>query len=278
MYNARFLSDSGRKFRFGYEYGNIFDIDPLSGISADISTSQGFQQTGETVENTSTGGIERQIVGKLIRKINEQKYDMLKTFAPGMFGTLYFNERYTCRCVVKQSPQFGEGKNKETFVLTLFCPNSYWLSAEGKSYILGGYSPAFRFPVNYATPHRFGTKNPTAFINCVNDGAVSVDFTARFTADAPVENYGIMNAVTFEYIKIFDNLDIGDETVVYRKNGRLIVEKNGEDIFSLLDEDSNLFSVNAGDNPLKATADSGDENLIVSVSFFEPYSGVYDGM
>ena len=87
-----------------------------------------------------------------------------------------------------------------------------------------------------------------------------------------------MNAVTFEYIKIFDNLNIGDETVVYRKNGRLIVEKNGEDIFSLLDEDSNLFSVNAGDNPLKATADSGDENLIVSVSFFEPYSGVYDGM
>ena len=81
-----------------------------------------------------------------------------------------------------------------------------------------------------------------------------------------------------EYIKIFDNLNIGDETFVYRKNGRLIVEKNGEDIFSLLDEDSNLFSVNAGDNPLKATADSGDENLIVSVSFFEPYSGVYDGM
>lgn len=278
MYNARFLSDNGRKFRFGYEYGNIFDIDPLSGIPADISTSQGFQQAGETVENASTGGIERQIAGKLIRSVNEQKHDMLKAFAPGAFGTLYFNERYWCRCVVKQSPQFGEGKNKETFVLTLFCPNSYWQGVEGKSYILGGYAPAFHFPVNYSTPYRFGTKNPTAFINCVNDGAVSVDFTARFTADAPVENYGIMNAVTFEYIKIFDNLNIGDETVVYRKNGRLIVEKNGEDIFSLLDEDSNLFYLAAGDNPLKATADNGDENLIVSVSFFDPYAGVYDGM
>lgn len=278
MYNARFLSDNGRQLRFGYEYGNIFDIDPLSGVSADISTSQGFQQNGETVENVSTGGIERQITGKLLKNLAAQKKDMMRACAPGTYGTLYFNERYTCRCVVKQSPQFGEGQTKETFVLTLFCPNSYWLSVDGKGYILGGYTPAFRFPVNYATPHRFGVKNPTAFINCVNDGAVEVDFTARFTAEVPVKNYGIINAVTLEYLTINDTLNVGDETVVYRKNGRLLVEKNGEDIFSKLDEDSNLFTVSPGDNPLKAAATSGEENLIVSVSFNDPFAGVYDGM
>ena len=278
MYNARFLSDTGRQFRLGYEYGNIFDIDPLSGVSADISTSQGFQQNGETVESVSTGGVERQITGKLLRNLAAQKTDMFRAFAPGAFGTLYFNERYTCRCVVKQSPQFGEGKIKETFVLTLFCPNAYWQSVDGKGYILGGYSPSFRFPVNYASPHRFGVKNPTAFINCVNDGSVSVDFTVRFTAEATVENYGIINAVTLEYLTVNDTLEIGDETVIYRKNGRLFVEKNSEDIFSKLDEDSNLFTVAPGDNPLKATATSGAQNLIVSVSFNDPYAGVYDGM
>lgn len=278
MYNARFLSDTGRQFRLGYEYGNIFDIDPLSGVSADISTSQGFQQNGETVESVSTGGVERQITGKLLRNLAAQKTDMFRAFAPGAFGTLYFNERYTCRCVVKQSPQFGEGKSKETFVLTLFCPNSYWQSVDGKGYILGGYSPSFRFPVNYGTPHRFGVKKPTAFINCVNDGAVAVDFTAEFTASAPVTNYGIVNAVTLEEMKINDTLTTDDKTVVYRKNGKLYVEKNGEDIFSALDEDSTLFLVNPGDNPFKATADSGAEGLIVSVSFNDPYAGVYDGM
>ena len=278
MYNARFLSDTGRQFRLGYEYGNIFDIDPLSGVSADISTSQGFQQNGETVESVSTGGVERQITGKLLRNLAAQKTDMFRAFAPGAFGALYFNERYTCRCVVKQSPQFGEGKSKETFVLTLFCPNSYWQSVDGKDYILGGYSPSFRFPVNYGTPHRFGVKNPTAFINCVNDGAVAVDFTAEFTASAPVTNYGIVNAVTLEEMKINDTLTTDDKTVVYRKNGKLYVEKNGKDIFSALDEDSTLFLVNPGDNPFKATADSGVESLIVSVSFNDPYVGVYDGM
>lgn len=278
MYNARFLSDTGRQFRLGYEYGTIFDIDPLSGISTDISTSQGFQQNGETVESVSTGSIERQITGKILQNLSAVKTDMFRAFAPGVSGTLYFNERYTCRCVVKDSPEFGEGKNKETFALTLFCPNSYWLSVDGKSYILGGYTPAFRFPVNYANPHRFGVKNPTAFINCVNDGAAAVDFTARFTANSTVENYGIINAVTLEHLTINDTLEIGDETVVYRENGRLFVEKNGKDIFSALDEDSNLFTVAPGDNPLKATATSGDQNLIVSVAFGDPYAGVYDGM
>ena len=247
-------------------------------MGVNVSTSQGFNQTGETVEGVSVGSITRQISGKIIGVLSDVKQRMMSTIPPGDNGRLYFNDRYYCDCVVKASPAFGEGQKAREFLLELLFPFPYWLGVGGKAFILGGYTPAFRFPVNYGTPHRFGVKNPTAFINCVNDGAVAVDFTAEFTASAPVTNYGIINAVTLEEMKINDTLATDDKTVVYRKNGKLYVEKNGEDIFSALDEDSTLFLVNPGDNPFKATADSGAENLTVAVSFSDTFPGVYDGM
>ena len=278
MYKARFVSGAGRVFRFGYEYGTLFDISDLSGVGADVSMSQGFNQTGETVEGVSVGSLTRQITGSILSALSANKAAMMQAFAPGASGKLYFNDRYYADCVVKESPAFGEGQKAREFALTLLFPFPYWLGESGRSYILGGYTPAFRFPVNYAQPHRFGIKNPIAFVNCYNGGVVAVDFAVEFTAEAPVENYGIINAVTLEYLKINDSLNIGDKTTVYRKNGRLYVEKNGEDIFSKLDEDSTLFTVVAGDNMLKATADSGADNLIVAVSFADAFSGVYDGM
>lgn len=283
MYNARFLNtQTGKSFQFGYPYGTLFDIDPLDGLGIDISTSQGFQQTGVTVENRSVGGVERQIKGVILGKANSAKQNMMNVFWPMASGKLFFNEKYYCDAVVKTAPAIGVKDTSPNFVITLFCPYPYWLDVNEHGYIAGGYTPAFRFPVNYATPHRFGTKNPSAFVNCYNNGVVDLSYTATFTALATVENYGIINAVTLEEIKINDTLNIGEKTVIRRENGKLLVEKTVDgvtsDIFSALDEESDLFVMRPGDNPIKATADSGQADLVVSVAFSDAFAGVYDGM
>ena len=56
MYEARFETEDGRSFRFGYPYGSVFSIDPLSELDVALSTSQGFQQVGVTVESADVGG------------------------------------------------------------------------------------------------------------------------------------------------------------------------------------------------------------------------------
>lgn len=283
MYNARFLNtETGRSFQFGYQYGTIFDIDPLDGVEVDISTSQGFQQTGVTVENRSVGGVQRQIKGVILGAANNAKNSMMNVFWPMATGRLFFNEKYYCDAVVKTAPAIGVKDTSPSFVITLFCHYPYWLDVNEHGYIAGGYTPAFRFPVNYGTPHRFGTRNPSAFVNCYNGGVVDLPYIATFTALAPVENYGIINAVTLEETKINGTLNIGEKTVIRRENGRLIVEKTVDgvttDIFSALDEDSDLFVMRPGDNPIKATADSGADSLIVSIAFSDAFAGVYDGM
>ena len=63
MYNAKIVSNNGTVLNLGFDYGIIFDITPLSGTDIEISTSQSFQQIGESVENSSALGLTREIYG-----------------------------------------------------------------------------------------------------------------------------------------------------------------------------------------------------------------------
>ncbi len=282
VYNLRYVSDTGRTIRLGYPYGTLADLDPLAGIEVDIATSQGFQQTGETVENLSVGGVERQISGLIIGDANEIKRQMLQIFAPGTGGRLYFNDRYYCDAVVKSVPEISVKRKNATYVIVLYCAYPYWKGATDKGYRLGGYTPAFRFPVNYSIPHIFGVKSTSAYTNCTNDGAVAVPFAAEFRAAAEVEHYGLINVNTLEELMINDTLTTGETVRIYRQNGRLFLEKTSggvtESIFYALDEESDLFLIRPGDNLLMPQADSGSEHLTVTVSFADTYPGVYDGM
>lgn len=283
MYNAQFVAENGQKFNFGYEYGTLIDIDPLSEISVSVDTSQGYQQIGTTVENRSIGGISRTITGRILGKANDIKRRMLSLFTPFASGRLIFNGKYYCNAVVKRTPEI-EVKDKDAkFSLMLYCAYPYWQRLEETNYVLGGYTPAFSFPVNYATPHIFGIKNPNAFANCRNAGAVDALFTVEFTADASVTNYGIANIYTLQQLIINDTITTREKVRVYRKDGRLYVEKETEsgtvDIFAALSEESDLFSLRPGDNVLAPVADAnGAENLIASISFSAAYAGVFDGM
>lgn len=55
---------------------------------------------------------------------------------------------------------------------------------------------------------------------------------------------------------------------------RIITIRRSHQIFSLLDEDSDLLELAPGDNLLKATADSGETSLQVTVRFYPMVSGI----
>lgn len=280
MYKARYVSSGGQEFNFSFDNGVIFDIAPLSGVPGTVNTSQGYEQVGETYTSVTIGGLQRTINGKILKNVGAIKKALSNVFIPQSTGKLYFNENYYCDCVVKTTPEYGVGENYRNFYVELYCPYPYWLSSAEVVNELGGYTPAFRFPVNYAEPHTFGVKNPTAFINCQNSGVAKAPYRVRFYANAEVVNYGIVNAYTFEYLKIFDTLKIGEEVNVYRENGVLRVEKTfgdtTESIFSKLDEDSTLLYMPIGENPINATADSGLDSLVTLISFSNSYSEVHE--
>lgn len=139
--------------------------------------------------------------------------------------------------------------------------------------------PSFRLPVNYSKPHWFGVRTSFGWQNAVNPGALAVPFTATLKSDGAVVNPCVLNIITGQSIRILTTLTPGQVIEIYRTTTDMLAVKRTEDgtaenIFSLLDEDSDLLELAPGDNLLKATADSGETLLQVTVQFYPMVSGI----
>lgn len=278
MYRARIETDKGRTFVFGPENCNVFDIDPLSGVDVNLSTSQGFQQIGETVENQSVKGISRTIKGTIYKDQINTARQMLTYLSIFTTGRLYYNDEYYCEIIISKTPYVKTLKDgKVTFSMMVFCSLPYWYSTSTSTTTIGAYEPRFKFPVIYDS-HMFGEKNPSAFINCYNAGAIESPYEARFTCTTQVKNPGLVNVYTLEKIEFNMTLELDDELVVRRDNGVLAVEltRDGKTTNALayMTEDSTLFWLNPGDNVLRLTATEHVDDLICYVSFNAAEVGV----
>ena len=281
MYNAKFVKSNGDVFSFGLEYGTIFDISPLSELDVQIGTNQGFQQIGDTIQTRGMKGVTRTIRGRIIGEANSLKRRMLTVFSPFASGKLYFDGKYYCNAVMKKTPAISVNDRDAEFSMMLYCPSPYWYAAQQSSYSIGRIIPAFHFPTAYTT-HKFGTKNPSAFINVYNPGEDTDDFELEFSATGDVTTFGVIDINTQEFIEIAAELTAGKVVRMYRDSGRLRVEMLSggvvTDIFGLLKYDSNLFTIRSGDNVWKMYAGAGIDSLSVEATFNAAYPGVYDGM
>lgn len=257
------------------------NLDPISGVDVDISTSQSVNQVGESIDSQTVGGVLRTISGECLSTAAAKL--LLSALPPLTEGRLILNDLYFAEYVVKKSPyvvRTAGSRNGRTFSLMLYCRKPYWQRLDATQSVLGGFSPAFRFPVNYSTPHRFGVKNASAFVNVRNEGDFPTTFLAEFKAvGGNVENPVLLNVITLKKLRFLTTLEAGQTLRVYHDNDHLAVvrveHQTETDAFAALDDDSSLFEFAAGDNILRAGADSGEESLQCTVSFNAAYMGVY---
>ena len=275
MYTAKIETDAGKIIRFGYEYGNLFDISPLSGVDVTMGTSQGFQQVGETVEIQSVQGISRTISGVFIDAEPEMAARaMMRALPIFTTGRLIFNDKYFCRFHVQKTPFIYRSKSgKCSFSMMLYCETPYWLNLKSDQYVIGGYTAAFGFPVMYDS-HIFGVRDESAFTNCINDGVIDIPFEVWFTTDTETSNFGFINVYTLEHLTLNTTITQGDGIALSHEKGRLYIRKGKEDVFAVLDESSDLFMLHPGDNVLRMTAESGLSGLKAAISYNSAEIGV----
>lgn len=276
MYRAKITTDAGKTFSFSYENGVLFDISPLSGATVSVGTSQGFAQVGETVEGQSVAGIKRTISGKVLSEVTARA--MLSALPAFTTGKLWYNDLFYCDIVVSRTPQIQRRKTGEMpFSMQVYCDTPFWRDGTAATYIVNGYTAAFSFPVIYDT-HAFGIKQNGAFTNCVNRGDVPVPLDCTFSSIGDVSGYGMINAATGEILRFDDVLHAGERVTVRRHSGRVTAEKSTADgtvsVLSLMSDDSELLTIETGDNVFKAMADENDEYLTIAVNVRPAYMGV----
>ena len=278
--HMQLVTDAGVTLDLGWDYGIPYSIDPLNGVSVDLQLAQGVNQQGQTVERQSVAGVYREITATFYGEngdSNARRFLQALPYHTG--GTLYFGDKWFCQFVVSKTPYTTKLFPYVRLDFMVFCPKPFWYGLSPSSYILGGYSAAFQFPVSYTQPHSFGVRNPSSFVNCRNAGALPVPFTAVLQCDTEVVNPRIVNIVTGEHIGFLTTLRPGQTIEIYHTTtDRLAVKRTGEgsetNIFALLDDDSDLMELTPGDNLLKIEADSAVDALQATITFYPMYSGI----
>ena len=281
MYNVIFETDNGQKYVFGKDGETVFDMDLGNGVSVDIGTSQGFSQVGETVESMTVGGRTITVHGTVFGNVQSRRKMMRKVFAPFVWGKLTFEGKHYIRVCVKDSPSFSPIRDDGRFTMRLNAPFPFYYSVEDAHYNIGEILPMFSFPVNYATPHKFGERGTEKYTNVYNGGDVAVPFNVHMETFGTSANPLIVNLDTQEYFKLNGTLTAGDVANIYRDSNNILrveLSTDGElvDILSWVDDGSTLFQLNPGDNIIAFDDDGGGSSLTVKFSFSPAVVAVYE--
>lgn len=228
------------------------------------------------MQSLSVKGVRRTITGKLL---NEQAVSSMLSVLPVFTrGKLIFNDAYWCPITVQKTPSIVHGKNGAVrFTMQVYCDVPFWYSTESKHVNLNTIVPVFRFPVKYNT-HRFGTRASGSAANIFNAGDVAAPFDLIITSSGAATNYGIINTRTGANLTFEDTLAAGDTVHFYRKDGRIAADKTSGGITSgalaYLTDDSDLFSLDAGDNLIMVAAEDGAASVSAYITYNAAYMGV----
>lgn len=281
MYNVVFESDNGSKYYFGQNGTTVFDMDFGNGMDVNIGTSQGFSQVGETMQSRTVSGRTINVSGAVYGNVQERKMTMRKVISPFSGGRLVFENRYYARVFVKSAPTFSPVKNDGRFTMQFFAPYPFFRDLNEQNTEIGSIKPLFSFPINYATPHKFGEKGGARYKNIYNDSDVKVPFSLRLSSSGTSTNPVIANLETFRTLTINGTLNAGDVVEIYRNNdnvlqAELISDGVTTDIISWIAESSDLFELEVGDNLISATDNEGGANLTAKITYSPVVVALYE--
>lgn len=277
MFDAIFKASNGQTVSFGYAAGVLWSITPLGNLPVDLETSQGYQQVGATVTSRSISGVTRTVTGRILRNQAYCKRQLRDVFAPGVTGRLTLAGKYWCDAEVQRCPDISVSGLWPTFSFQLYCPNPYWHSVTETLAATIKVTPVFRLPACY-TSHQYGIREQASYIRILNDGLDTQNWKLSLTARGDVVNPGVINPETGESLRFVTTLQDGDELQVYRENGQLRVEQvidgKNYDVFAVLDESSDLWTVYHGAQAWQRTADSGDSWLFLSLTMHAAFTTI----
>lgn len=274
------VTDAGTTLHLGWDYGAPYSLDPLNGVDVELQLAQGVGQTGTTVERQNVAGVYRELCVDFWSAHSEADARLFLAALPYFTkGTLYFGDKYFCRFVVSKTPYAAQVEPFCRMSTMLYCDKPYWYSLNEQTALLGGFTPAFRFPARY-DGHRYSLRNEAGWINARNPGSLPVGFVLRLRADAPVTDPRLVDVVGGGTLGLCGyTLTPGEVVEFYRDTSdRLAVKSTRGDVetnlFAYLDEDSTLTELSPGDNLLKAEAASGAQQLICALSFYPIECGI----
>lgn len=137
---------------------------------------------------------------------------------------------------------------------------------------IGNFFFDFEIPI---TGREMSYRSDSLMTNLINDGDVNTPLRIILKAKNPVVNPKILNPYTKEYIEITKEMKKGEEITITTHLGNKRITSNIDgNLFNYLKIGSKFIWLNVGDNLIRYSAESGEENLSLEIYYTPYYLGV----
>lgn len=276
-----YLNEKGQSIEFSV-FSPFFcsELTGQDGIKNNIYTSKGAGQDGVTVTGESLDVRNIVVQGTVRGDTGRNRLILLGALNPKLKSKLiYVNagvEKYI-DCRVEKAPTITKEKWPK-FLVSFFCANPYWQdTAEAKAEI-ALWVGSFEWPLELVDGGiEMGHRELSLIVNTLNSGNVPCSMRVEFTAIATLTNPSILNVNTQEFIKINKEMVAGEVLTVTTHFGNKKVESSLSGVvtnaFNYIDLGSTFLQLDIGDNLFRYNADTGIDNLGVSIYFTPQYLG-----
>lgn len=191
------------------------------------------------------------------------------------------------KCIVNKIPYWDKESDiyLQTCLISLTANNPYWTDLLESKEEIALWIGSFSFSADGSDGLElveggieFGYRAPSLIVNTNNTGDVECGMRIEFKALATLTNPSLLNVNTGEYIKVIKGMVAGEVISVstYFGDKKITSTINGvtTNIFNYIDFNSTFLQLDVGDNLMRYNADTGIDNLEVSIYYMPMFLGV----
>lgn len=178
-----------------------------------------------------------------------------------------------------ESFEYDHFSNKVKCQISVVCPKPYWQAQDAKQAKMSPVVDLFEFP--FSIPQEgiaFSEYVGSMSEYITNPGNVETGTLIDIEATKKVKNPLIVNATTGQQMKLLMVINEGDHITINTERGdkSIFLERNGEktNVLNTLDDTSEWLRLAPGSNRINYNADSGADNMLITIKCPILYGGV----
>ncbi|WP_414733439.1 phage tail family protein [Acetobacterium carbinolicum] len=287
MKKIKFINSLGEEFEFSNSHPFILQkFEQTNGVNS--YTFKGVNQDGNTYlysdfkEKDINLGIA--VIAQNTFQYANYKDKLFRVFNPKLGeGFLVYQDdirERKIKCIVDKIPFLvNMTKCVGTGTIALSANDPFWLDLVEQREEIALWIGDFEFELEFPEEGiEMGHREQSLIVNCLNNGDLETGMRIEFKALASLTNPSLFNVHTREFIKINKTMAAGEVISVstYFGNKQIISKLNGieSNVFYAIDEDSSFLQLNKGDNLFRYDAETGLDNLEVTIYHYDRYIGV----
>lgn len=287
------INDDNISLSFGSNFAPFLleDADGLYSFNANVNVSQ--KSNGDGVTLLGSNLAQRNIVLTL-RDIDEHmkhRNVLYQLFKPKSKGTLIYREitkDEDCTRLIDytvESVNIGSSKYSTASTISLICDDPLFRDDHETLVVMTGWNNTFEFPHEFKEEGKeFATQKKEKIVRIQEDYTISnIGMNIIIDAEDAVTNPKMLRVEDNRYIQVGNdlkpfNMVYGDKLIISTENNNknvwLIRDGVKTSVNEYIEEGSSYIQLKNGNNTFRYFAQSGEDNMLVSIKYVKKYLGV----